>query len=271
MTPSLDPTHHFAALADWQPDHTGALTGRIPPSWMQGRAAFGGLPAAIGLNAARRLVPPERTPRAVHAALLAPLGPAPATVTARVLRAGRALTQAEAELWQGDTLCARVTAAFGQSRPSQITVPSPTAPAMPSPETLPALPYLEGITPTFTQHFEYRFASRHLPFTGATTARLAGWVRHRTTPGAPHGALLGLLDAWPAPVMVLPKRPIPASTVTWTVSFAEVPEVIDPAAWWAFQSEAVTAADGYSTLRGALYGPDGRLAALEEQLVAVFD
>lgn len=289
MTPT---TPDFATLTAGQPDaddpaHAdgpGALTVRIPPPWMQGRAAFGGLPAALGLAATRRLVEPDRTPRAMHAAFLAPIGPDPATATARVLRAGRALTQCEAEVRQGDTLCARITTAFGAPRASRITVAPPRRPALPSPDDCPPLPYLEGITPAFTRHFDYRFTAPNHPFSGAATPHLAGWIRHRTTPGPVHGAMLGLLDAWPAPVLVLAKRPIPASTVTWTVTFADVPETRDdasvprdasapytPGDWWWFTSDAITAADGYSTLRGALYAPDGRLAALEEQLVAVFD
>lgn len=272
--PPAPPEHAFGALTAWTPttDAPDApLTGQIPESWMQGRAAFGGLPAAIGLHAARRLVPAERTPRAVHATLLAPLGPAPATAAARVLRAGRALTQCEAELHQGDRLCARITAAFGQPRASKLALDPPERPDAPPPDKGLALPYMPGIAPAFTQHFDYRFTDGNLPFTGAAQPRLSGWVRHRTAPGRPHEAILGLLDAWPAPVMVLPSRPVPASTVTWTVDFAAVPDAIDPDGWWYFHSEAQTVADGYSTFRGALYAPDGRLAALESQLVAIFD
>lgn len=244
----------------------------IDPDWMQGRAAFGGLVAALGLEALRRGVEPERRPRSVHTAFVGPVGPGPVEVRTTRLRAGRAFTHARAEVMQGGQVRAQITAALGAARPSKLVVEPRPGPALPRPESLPALPYIEGVMPRFVQHCDFRYASPHLPFSGATEAVIEGYVRLRGVAGvSPHAALLALFDAWPSPILCLADRPVPASSVFWSTTFAEVPEALDPGAFWGFRGVVEQAAAGHVAARGAIYGPDGRLAAIEEQLVTVFD
>jgi acyl-CoA thioesterase len=40
--------------------------------------------------------------------------------------------------------------------------------------------------------------------------------------------------------------------------------------WWWFECRTVSAGAGYASVRGEIYGPDGRMAADFSQLVAVF-
>lgn len=262
----------FAEVVAWQPEGPSTWVGEVPPEWMQGRASFGGIVAAVGLRALRALLGDERVPRSIHTSFFGPLGPGPARVTAEVVRRGRFVTHGRAEIWQGDSLQAQVTATFADDRDSGVIVEGTPLPAKPGPEGLVDLPYIDGVMPAFTRFFAFRWTDGAMPFSGSKTAGLGGWCRHRSDPGAdPYVALLGLLDAWPSPVMPMLDRPSPASSVTWSSLFYDVPAVIDAEQWWWYGSEVVAAHGGYAGSRASLYGPSGRLAATVEQLVAVFD
>lgn len=263
----------FGEVTTWGPDGPGAWVGSIPTTWMQGRTSFGGIPAAVGLRAIRAVVDDEqRPPRSVHVAFFGPLGPEPARVTAEVIRSGRYLTHARAEIRQEGQLRTQVTATLAADRESAVVVAGPAAPEHPGPEGLVDMPFVEGLTPAFTRYLAFRWTDGDMPYSGSTKAQLGGYCRHRTDPGPdPYVALMGLLDAWPSPFVSIFDRPAPASSVTWTTNFLAVPEAIDPEAWWWYGSEGVAAEHGYGGMRGGLYGPDGGLVAVVEQLVALFD
>ena len=172
----------------------------------QGRAAFGGLLSGVALRALRELVPGERRLRSVLVDFIGPAGPGPLEIDARVLRSGRALTQAEARVHQEGTLVAVVIAAYGADRTTGISWPAASRPEVPDPTSLMGFPFLPGITPAFTQHFDYRWATHRLPFTGAECPEVRGFVR----PGPDEGhvdeaMLLALIDAWPAPYWRWPR------------------------------------------------------------------
>jgi len=278
----------FAEVIDWNADGPNAWVGEVPPEWMQGRASFGGIVAAVGLRALRASLGDGRTPRSIHTSFFGPLGPGPARVTAEIVRRGRFVTHGRAEIRQGPrtpkasehegaamdgpAMQAQVTATFADDRESQVIVEPPTRPARPGPEGLVDLPYIEGVTPAFTRAFAFRWTDGAIPFTGAKQPGLGGWCRYRSDPGPdPYAALAGLLDAWPSPVVSMFRRPGPASSVTWSSLFYDVPAVIDPDQWWWYGADAIAAGHGYAGFRASLYGPSGRLAATVEQLVALFD
>lgn len=262
----------FADALTLTPVADDRFTAEIEPSWMQGRATFGGLVAALGLEAIRSRVPPDRRPRAVHGAFVGPVGAGPVEVRTTLLREGRSFTHLRADLTQAGSVRAQITAALGAPRPSKLTVEPPPAPSLPDPASLPPMPYFEGIMPAFVQHLDFRYASKNLPFSGGDRAVIEGHVRLREGAGVPlHAAMLALLDAWPNPILCLADRPVPASTVSWSTTFAAVPAAFDADAFWGFRGAVQQAAEGHVAARGELYAPDGRLAAIEEQLVAVFD
>ena len=145
----------------------------------------------------------------------------------------------------------------------------PSIPTPPDPERVPSVPFVEGGPfPSFLRHFDMRFATGAIPWSGADQAGFGGWCRHRTTATGPE-ALLGLIDAWPPPVLALLPRPTPSSSVTWSAHLLET-ELSEPDGFYWFRAEAVDAARGYSGLRGWLHASDGRLVAHADQLVAVF-
>ncbi|MBI4952987.1 MAG: thioesterase family protein [Myxococcales bacterium] len=245
---------------------------RVPEDWTQGRGAFGGLIAAQGLRALSARVPPERALRSVVVDFVSPAVAGPVEVEVRLLRAGRALTHAEARIVQAGETCAVVVAAFGASRPSTLALAPASPPAAPPAEALARFPYVEGFTPAFTQHFDFRWASDRFPFAGASVANVGGWIRHAAPTPVDAAALLALVDAWPAPVLPLLPARVPASTVTWMVDLAVAPPAAGfaPEAWWRFEADGIAASDGYATVDGRMWDDRGRLVAASRQSVAVF-
>ena len=245
--------------------------GAAPADWGQGRAVFGALPAGQTLRAMTALVGADRPVRSLSVTFAGPVAPGALWVEARVLRAGRAMTLAEARLGQGDAVCVTASASFGAARASAVAVAAPTPPPVPPPEEGLAMPYIEGLVPAFTQHYEHRFALGGLPFMGGDQALVGGWCRPRVQ-AAPLDAVgvLGLLDAWPAPVLTLLRAPAPASTVTWAVNFVAPLPRGRPDDWWLLRATSAVAADGYADAEADLWDASGALVARGRQLVAIF-
>lgn len=246
--------------------------GAVAPEWGQGRALFGGVVVGAAVRAAAAQVGADRPLRSVLATFVGPLAPGPLAVHARLLRAGRALTTVQVEVAQGDAPGAVVTTAWGADRPSLLSVPGPPLPPELDPAGLLELPYLPGITPQMTQHFDYRVAPEGIPYSGAARPRVAGQVRFKD--GAPLDAarVVALADAWPAPVLPLLRAPVPSSTVTWMVNLVAAPP---PGGWdgrglWTFVGDATAAGAGYADVHGHLWAPDGALVATSRQLVVEF-
>ena len=242
----------------------------IHERWTQGRSTFGGLTAAIGMRALRRRVP-ERPLASVDIAFIGPVGAGEVEIEVDVLREGKHVTHASAQLRSGGAIAARAHGVYGAPRESQLAVdPPPPSPTKGPEEGIP-LPYLEGMTPTFSQYFDFRFTEGDIPFTRSQRTTMGGWVRAREPAGRIDGEsnLVVMTDAWPSPVVPRASRPIPASSVRMNVqALAPVPADFDD--YWWFRSELVQAGHGYATLAGMLYA--GQTAvAWTEQLVAYFD
>ncbi|QLC73165.1 thioesterase family protein [Pseudomonas sp. LPB0260] len=140
------------------------------------------------------------------------------------------------------------------------------------PEAATQFPFIAGLTPDFTQHFDYRYGVGTMPFMGGKEPRLGGWIKLREA--APRGAgvaeLLALLDAWPPAVFTLLKGPAAGSSLTWTVDFVQVPEDCTAGDWWQYQAEIRHSANGYSHIDAWLWDQHGRMALSSRQTVSVF-
>lgn len=249
-------------------DGTGSV--EISPDWAQGRAAFGGLVAALGIRGMRHVAPEDRRLRSAMISFVGPVAPGELRVEARLLRSGRSATQIEARLMQADETKCVVLGAYGSDRESVVQVSPSPAPTLTDVETLPDLPFIPGITPTFTQHFAFRWSSGAIPYTGASEPGIEGWCRFRDGSGPlDEEKLAGLVDAWPAPVIGMLRAPKPASSMTWTLDFIREPEG-DAGDWWMYASQADAASGGYARCHSNLWDRQGRLVACGTQLVTVF-
>ena len=142
-------------LARLQPgDQQAAYTAEITEDWLQGRSGFGGLMGALAVAALRREVGEQRPLRALMTAFVGPAGAGPVSIQCKPLRSGKSVTWAQVDIAQDDAICTTVTACLGGDRDSAISVAPGRRPPAPVPEDCRAFPFLPGITPNFTQHFE---------------------------------------------------------------------------------------------------------------------
>lgn len=260
----------------------GAVT--IPAGWTQGRATFGGLAAALlyqpvetTLESATQGTIADTPLRSLTISFVAPAEVGELQTRTRVLRAGRSAVQIEAHANQGEQVVTAALASFGKPRQSTIGISPNPAPQFSPPEQCEALPYIEGLVPEFTQHFDYRLAAGALPFTGSSEPRLGGWIRFRESAGpATTAHLLALIDAWPPAVLSMLKDLAAASSLTWTVEMMPAAHRTKAAAnadsgeWWQYLAEVEQAEDGYAAIRARLWDSNGQLMALSRQTVTVF-
>lgn len=251
----------------------GRYAAQLSPDWAQGRASFGGVIAAQAWAAYADASAAEGSLRPLRSFVMdfvRPTAPGPSTLVVEALGAGRTMRHGAVRVEQEGQVTAAFLFAEGAGRQSPLAIAPPGAP--PFAEDWLEFGYIEGLSPTFTQHFQYRTAPGCGPFAGSAAARMSGQIRW--VDGAPVdlGRMLCLLDAFPAPVLSMVETPTPISTVTWMVNVLTAPpEGGWPAdQWWRFESVGSSVAEGYVDCTARLWSPDGALVATSHQLVAEF-
>lgn len=239
----------------------------LPDGWLQGRTVYGGLGAAFAVALAQKHIAPARRLRNFSCQLVRPISPGRVEGVFRVVREGKSLTFVTVELHQG-ALAAQYQFAYASPREGSVVVEAGVRYRPEDPESMMALPYIEGVTPEFTKHVQLHWDEGTPPFCGAPTAEFRGAFRFRDPAGDEEG-LLGLLDAWPPPSLSILDRPAFASTATWSGHLIAVPERLDE--WFGFHYRTEVGRDGFHTTVGRMFDPSGALIATSEQLVAMFD
>lgn len=243
----------------------------VGEDWMQGRAAFGGIVAAAGNEAMRRLVPRDRPLRSLQTTFVGPATPGAWRLKTRVLRVGRAVTLAHCEILDGDQVAAVQVGVYGGARPSAVLVKAPPPP--PAPRQLEDLTDMrfqpERGSPAFVQHFAIRWAQGAKPYSGERSATKA-FIRHRDDAPLTESHVVALVDSIPSPAITMFKSPAPSSSLVWTLEFIEHEFAFGPDKWWRIDTDIDAAADGYVQQSGVLIDPNGRPCALTRQLFAVF-
>ena len=168
-------------------------TAFVSQDWLQGRATFGGLLAALRLEAANRAfgdLPPLRS------AQFAFLGPAGGEIilTPSMLRRGKSVSFAGVDLASDAGLAARAILGFGAPRASATLHSGIPAPPVPPPDR--CGPYFADMKPVFAQHFQYKHAGGPKPLSGASDPEILVWPRHNDArAGASLPLLVALADA----------------------------------------------------------------------------
>lgn len=244
------------------------FTAVLAPNWAQGRAGFGGMVAALGLEAIRRRAGTDWPLRSLTVAFV---GPAVGDLAIEVqpLRAGRSAAFLQAVLRAGDPVVATVSACFGPDRASELTLHAPAGPDVPPPEACPEIPLVDGVTPTFLRNLEIRIAEGRI-FDGSGGAELLWWVRHRDVRArGTEAGFVALLDTLPPAGAGLLTRPAPLSSLTWMVDFPTADFTTDDG-WYLLRSTADYVGGGFSGQSMTAWTRSGRLAALHRQSVAIF-
>lgn len=251
---------------------SAAPTVTIPERWGQGRATFGGMLAAVLFERIAAQVAQDRPVRSVLLSFVAPVAPGAMEVEVKLLREGKGATQVQATAYQNDQACTVMLASFGGDRQSMLSVEPDQAPAFTGPDEVQAFPFIPGLTPDFTQYFDYRYTLGKMPFMGSEQSVMGGWIklREHSPQAISVAALLALLDAWPPAVFSLLKKPAAGSSLTWSISFVAGLQDCSANDWWQYQADIQSSANGYSHIDARLWDKHGRLAVFSRQSVSVF-
>jgi acyl-CoA thioesterase len=255
MTPLAD------ILAAAQRRDTG-FDAAIPADWMQGRTAFGGLSAALALQAALEVEPDLPPLRSAQIAFIGPLAGTVA-VTATKLRRGRNAAFIQSDVVSDGELGLRATFVFMAPLPS--TIAHDTATRGPSqPPAADAKLYI-GPDDFFTGNFAFHDIERP----GA--AEWLRWARLRARTGLdPFVELMAIGDALPpAAFKLVSDRKTPLSSLNWQINFQTAGPATDDG-WWLLAASAATARDGYSSQRMTIWNAAGDPIAEAMQGVAIF-
>ncbi len=262
----------FAELIDRLQQHPTQM--RIPASWAQGRASFGGLVAALGYLQMQSQVPAGRPLRSLALTFVGPVEPElEVTFEARVLREGKAVSQVFGQVLQQGQVVTLLQGSFGAARPSRVSLPAEPAPAMKAVGECQELPYLPGVTPAFTQHLAMRWAVGGLPFSNTPSRQMGGWVQLRGEQAhnrLTEAHLLALVDAWPPATLPFLSAPAPGSSLTWTIEFIQPLAELPGNAWCQYLAQIEQAGDGYGHVAAKLWSEEGVLLATSRQVVTVF-
>src|SRR5258708_13934791 len=164
-------------LASMQPLDRG-WRAHIGKDWSQGRAAFGGMVAALGNEAMRRLVPAERELRGLETTFVGPALAGEVRIEAEVLRVGKAVTIASARLWSDGKIAATLTGVYGSARATALSITPSVAAGVRPADGLPELSGADMGGPSFVQHFGYRWSESSRPFGGTSLRPSQTDIRH---------------------------------------------------------------------------------------------
>ena len=258
----------FSEMLDRLERGEDGWTVAISDDWLQGRTVYGGLAAALCLEACGRELadlPPLRS------AQFAYVGPATGRLRIRptLLRQGKSAVFVRVELLGELGLATHATFCLAANRSSSLVHDSTVRP---SPRRLDECPTVFDRAPqslAFIQHFDARLAAGYPPFSGAAPD-MTIWARHRDT-AAPSSltSLIAIADTPPPAAFVLAKQPGPMSTMTWSVDALST-KLKTSEGWWLVRANAETAGDGYSSQSMTVWSADGTPVLASRQTCALF-
>jgi acyl-CoA thioesterase len=238
-----------------------------PPEWLQGRTVYGGLTAALALQAVlldfTGALPPLKS------ALISFVGPAtgPLRFQTRLLRQGKSATSITADGFAGSDVCLRAEFLFAAPRPSQVRHDYYSIPQVRRPDDYAPI-NAGGKAPASLGNFDLRPTGTALPMSGASYPELVAWVRHEdATDVDPAIALIALADSLPPAAIATLTDMVPFSSMMWTL---DLPHPAQPNVWHLMRSTSQRARDGYSFQTMEVWDEGGALVLSGSQTVAVF-
>lgn len=258
-----------------------SVTFHIGEDWQQGRTLFGGLLSALAVQAMRDICGTDWPLRALQTSFVAPVPAGGFEIQVHLLRQGKNIRQVKAQLLVTQNnqpaqnnqpeVAAVFLGVFGAPRASTLDTLRPVMP--PHTKTVDKslqLPFMPGLTPNFTQHFDFHLADGAFPFMGADTWHSSTHIRLKL-PELIDAELLSVMlaDAGPTPPLARLKAPAAASSVSWALELRPVTSTA-PDAYWRMDKQAHVVEDGYVNETTRLWAPDGQIAALGYQVVAVY-
>jgi acyl-CoA thioesterase len=242
-------------------------SGTISDNWMQGRTTYGGLSAALCLQAAY-LSYPDLPP--LRSASINFIGPTSGEfdVTISILRKGKSVTYINAELTSIKGLATHAVLTFGASRKSRLDRTFTAPPQVPDPKQSEGF-QTHGLEPQFLSNFERHLASGAMPVSASDKSEHYIWARHKDQQANNLVALLALADMPPPAVLPMFHEFAPVSSMTWMVNFLSE-DISTHEGWWLLRSAAEHARDGYSSQDMQVWNSRGELVITGRQNVAIF-
>ena len=250
------------------PLHHPAFT--LPANWLQGRTAYGGLTAALALQAAinqhHRVATPLPPLQAAQISFIAPMAGA-LRFESTLLRQGKSAVSVSVDGFADDKIGLRASFIFAQPRPSAIAHQRTPMPQVEPPEAYPETQE-RAQAPVFLSNFDVRYIG-NTPVCAAQTPDLLAWVRFGDSVADVHPAvaLLAMGDCLAPAAMASFTEFAPASSMNWTLHFAQVAQ---PDEWFLLQSQSLHAAHGYAYQTMQVWNAQGQPLLLGSQTVAVF-
>ncbi|RYE92758.1 MAG: thioesterase family protein, partial [Myxococcales bacterium] len=207
--------------------------------------------------------------RSLTAEIVGPVQVGPALIEVEMLRQGNAVSTLRAVLRQGGEVLAHAVAVLGAARPG-----APGWQRLPPPPLSPwgeveALPVDTSFAPVFTRHFEFRSVGP-FPFMEASEPVASGWIRPRAPATRRDDAYLtALADAWWLAGAATFAGPRPFATIAFSLELLAPLDGLDPEVPLFHRAVAPAASEGYVSEYRELWGHDGRLLALNHQVMVV--
>jgi acyl-CoA thioesterase len=258
--------------------------------WLQGRVAFGGIQGAIAARAMRAAVGTDAPAlRALQFTFIGAIEPGELRAQASVLRRGRGITHAQCRLVSAGRTAALAVGLYGASRRSEARQPMPFPEGVKPIDALHDAPWLPARMPGFLRHYQMRWATGALPFTGRPPRPSQLWARLRAQPltddanpdaaapvqlddaAAREANLVALGDLPASPVLSMLTKPAPGASLTWLLECLIDPRDWDPAQWLLIETTTRHAEAGFTSQTARLWDADGRPVAVSHQTTAVFD
>lgn len=259
----------FTALMTGMAKAADGWSAHVGDDWLQGRTVYGGLAAALCMQAALNelgAVPPLRS------AQIAFVGPAAGELQLKVsvLRKGKSTLFANVDLTGEAGLATRAMFCFGAARSSAFTHVAIPAPDLKDPDACPNFFHNAPPALRFVSHFDGRFIAGSPPFSGSADPQMSLWLRHREADIAPSlVSLIALADAPPPAVSARSTAPSPISTMTWSIDMLS-DEITTDDGWWLIHNVAEQIAGGYSSQAMTLWNRKGVPIMASRQNIAVF-
>jgi acyl-CoA thioesterase len=247
----------------------GRFVAQIPDGWQQGRGAYGGVALGLLTRAVMAAAGEELGLRSLAAALCAPVIVGEAELLVESLRTGSGTATLAARLVQAGELRAHATAVLGRPRTGEDLGWEPPRVAPPPWRELTPVDIGPPLAPTFTRQMELRPTSAP-PFSGSRETQASGWLRARDPGPARDAAYLAALSDvwWPSFLMRL-AAPRPIATVSYMLEIVGSMDGLDPDAPLYHEGTSPVARQGYAVELRSLRGEDGRLLAMNQQVLAI--
>lgn len=261
-------TSYTELLAGLKRHDDHRVEAHIPETWMQGRTTYGGLTAALSLQAALGLI--EDLPlRSAQVAFVGPVG-GDVSIKPTLLRRGKNTAFVSVDITAESGVTAQSIFAFGKARESAYHFDDMPMPEVGDPDEIKSF-FREGPRPGFTQNFDMKGALGDPPISASSSKSIGLWMRH-LDPKAPQDAtaVLAIADAPPPAVMSMFKEPARISSMTWMAEFMTDTITTDPDGWFFAQSTAQLAKDGYSSQSMRLWNREGEPILVGRQTIAIF-